>query len=260
LINVPIFVNGRVWGVFEVDDVKARRFDKDDENFMASLAHLLGSAIARKRAEEADQGHVESRAANAQKNEVLIRELHHRVKNNFQLIISLLLLQQRRITDKSAREVIGRVAEKVTSIAMAHEQLSASGASTAVRMVPYLTSLIARIAPARPEILVEHEFEELSLSLDRAVLAGLIVNEAFTNAEKHGFRERQAGAIRVMFKREVQDLRLTISDNGAGMQTPRDGAKGLILMDKLVEQLSGRIEIESAAGKGLTIQVTFPEV
>jgi len=244
----------------EVDETEVRDFDKDEENFLSVLAHLVGAAIARHRAQARTQQSAQEDAARAQKTELRLQELHHRIKNNFQLVVSVLLFHQRRLADPDARDALRRVAEKVISIGMAHDQLNVGSTPRAVEMAAYLKALVARVAPANPAITIEVEIDEIQLSLDRAVVVGLIVNEAIANADKHAFREKQTGTIRVVLRSNAGEIEVMVADTGDGIQTGRAGAQGLVLLTRLAEQISGKIAVESAPGAGCAVRVTFPQI
>ena len=136
--------------------------------------------------------------------------------------------------------------DQVQAIALAHDQLSLREGTSNVEFGAYLRSLCANIAPHETRVMVEVEANSAAMPLDRAVPAGLIVNELVTNAFKYAFDENQDGLIRVAFTTSAQtgEARITVEDNGKGMGAPRKGGLGLALIQALAQQLAGRVDRE----------------
>jgi two-component sensor histidine kinase/putative methionine-R-sulfoxide reductase with GAF domain len=259
LLNVPIMMDGRTWGVLEIDSNQPRQFDDDDVCFLMATANLLGASLLRheteRKATEAAAEHAEARS----RAEILLGELQHRAKNNLQTIISFLSLQRRRTEHTETREKLGRVMDRVHAIALAHDQLALGANAGQVDLGDYLRALCANIDPQREGITVEvHVTEGLLLSLDRAVPAGLIVNELVTNSLKHAFGEN-GGAIRVTFSTDPNraEAYLAVEDNGRGMQKALSGGMGLVLISAFAKQLSGRVDREEV-DQGTCTRIRFP--
>ncbi len=191
--------------------------------------------------------------------ETLVRELQHRMKNNLQTIISFLSLQRRQADTSTGRQGFARVMERVHAIALAHDQLSLKEGMSHVEFGDYLRSLCANIDPHKGNVALEVEARAATVPLDRAVPAGLIVNELVTNAFKYAFEEGQEGLIRVVFALDPEsgEASLTVEDNGKGMGPPREGGLGLTLIDAFTQQLAGRVE-RDLVEKGTRTRVWFP--
>jgi two-component system, sensor kinase len=133
--------------------------------------------------------------------EVLLKEIHHRVKNNLQLISSLINMQMRRLQDVSSKEALEECQNRVLAIALIHEMLYQSKDYARVPFSDYARSLAANIFQAigvSPENLkLNIDFESISLAVDKAIPCGLILNELITNALKHAFPNERRGTIRV---------------------------------------------------------------
>jgi two-component sensor histidine kinase len=267
VLNVPVRVDGRVWGVLEVDAETPRHFDEADVGFLTTLANMLGMALQRI---EAEQSLMDSLAQSAQaeaRSEVLLKELQHRVKNNFQVIISFLSLQRRHV-DPESRSRFTSVMDRVHAIALAHDQLTFDNNAGQVEFRDYLRALCANIDPHLEGIAIEVESAPVTLPIDRAVPAGLIVNELVTNSIKYAFDET-GGVIRVDFRvdSDLGEACLTVEDNGRGMSRApsrardpagaREGGLGMTLVDAFVTQLEGRLE-PVAVEKGTCTRVWFP--
>jgi two-component sensor histidine kinase len=225
-------------------------------------SYLIGLEQERLRAEHrhADE---QIRAALREK-EVLLKEVHHRVKNNLQVISSLLYLQANSIHDGPAREVLRESRERVNSIALVHEQLYRSTNFSAIDFGEHLRELAANVAysygATRRGIELDMKVMEVALQLDVAIPASLIFNELLSNAFKHAFPRSRTGRVEVTLLRAgPDDLILRVRDDGVGMPEGLDWKHpttlGLKIVRNLTEQIHGKIEVESGAGS--TFQISF---
>jgi two-component sensor histidine kinase/putative methionine-R-sulfoxide reductase with GAF domain len=257
LINVPIMIEGRTWGVLEADSERRQDFDQWDVDFLSTLANMLGSALARQTAE---QRAIETAAQNKRDqahSEIMLRELQHRVKNNLQIIVSLLALKVGQTTDASVREKLDSVIGRVQAIALAHDLLSTSRETNSIDFGDYLRALCADLAPDE-NITIEVHAAHAPIPLDKAVPAGLIVNELITNALKYAFGNA-GGIIRVTFDTvtNASEACISVADDGIGIKLPPEKGFGLTLMEGLARQLSGRIEYVEVE-RGSRIRLCFP--
>jgi len=206
-------------------------------------------------------------ASSVREKEMLIKEIHHRVKNNFQVITSMLSLQGERIRNREVLDEFGAASERIRAMALVHEQLYYSEDLSRIDFGTYLHVLTYEIAsyyrdPARTiEIVIE--CDSVYLSIDKAVPCGLIVNELITNAAKHAFPAGSCADCKIAVSfREREDgmLELGIADNGSGLperySVHEAKSFGLTLVTGLVQQLDGKLEVESGAGTSYSI--TFP--
>ncbi|HVY59807.1 MAG TPA: histidine kinase dimerization/phosphoacceptor domain -containing protein [Xanthobacteraceae bacterium] len=260
VLNVPIMIDSRTWGVLEVDTEERHRFDDWDVAFLTTLANMVGLTLARHAADErtieADARGTREKAHAA----IAVQELQHRVKNNLQLIIAFLTIKRREAQAPETQEKLGSVIARVQAIALAHDQLSVGGGPSTVDFREYLHALCANIDPRRPEIKIEVSAEPAKLPLDRAVPAGLVVNECVTNSIKYAFGE-EGGTIRVTFapKPNVGEACLSIEDDGKGMPSAPTPGLGLKLVEGFARQLGGRVEYERLE-KGFRTFLRFPAV
>jgi two-component sensor histidine kinase len=259
LLNVPVMSNGQDWGVLEVDAEEPRTFDEGDVGFLTTYANLIGTALARDEAEQKALRTAQERTQADAVWETLVRELQHRMKNNLQTIISFLSLQRRQADTRTGRQGFASVMERVHAIALAHDQLSLKEGMSHVEFGDYLRSLCANIDPHQGNVTLEVEARAATMPLDRAVPAGLIVNELVTNAFKYAFEEGKEGLIRVVFAMDPEsgEASITVEDNGKGMGPPREGGLGLTLIDAFTQQLAGRVE-RDLVEKGTRTRVWFP--
>jgi two-component sensor histidine kinase/putative methionine-R-sulfoxide reductase with GAF domain len=258
VLNVPIFVAGKHWGVLEVDTVEKTVFEEFEIHSLSVFADIIGISLAQRSAQTDTEQAATDVASSRKQTELLLRELQHRMKNNLQVIVSFLALQRRQSSSEEARERIASVMDRVLAIGLAHDQLSFKDSASTVSMQDYLKALCANIDPRRPKISIEVEVDAAGIPLDRAVPIGLIVNELVTNSVKYAFDE-EGGVVNVVFRvnETIGEAELSVSDNGRGMGPPREGAFGLRLVDSLVGQLGGR-RTTPEVPKGTSAVMSFP--
>jgi two-component sensor histidine kinase len=197
--------------------------------------------------------------------EVLVREIHHRVKNNLQLVMSLLNLHARRIRDPRAEAAFADARSRINALATLHRRLYESENLQQVEVRWFLEDLCVELrrgglAGNRAIDLSVHAPDEV-IGPEIAVPLGLLVTEAITNAYKHAFQGRGDGRIEVVVERESDThLTVTVLDNGSGFDpsAPHDSAGGLgrPLIDAFVRQLHGELSIQTE--HGTTLRVRFP--
>jgi len=202
--------------------------------------------------------------ASLQEKNVLLKEIHHRVKNNLQIISSLLNLQSRYIKDKETLDVFKESQDRIKSMAIIHEKLYQSKDLSEIDFVEYLRDLTSSIYSSygvnigmiKLEINADND---IFLDINNAIPCGLMINELITNAIKHAFPNGQSGEIQIDFHRDNDEYSLTVQDNGVGL--PEDlnlensESLGMQLIYSLVTQLDGRIEVSSV--NGARFDITF---
>ncbi len=259
-LDVPLTVDGAPWGVLEADSVAPRRFDADDIRFLATLADTLGLALhaRRDRQDGAREAAASARALLDQK--TLMVELQHRSRNDFQLVMSLLMLHKRQQTDPLARSGLVHVMDRVAAIGMAHDQLCGEHARGMVELSDYLTALCGSLNQRREAITVATDLVGAAMPHERAIPLGLIVNELVTNALKHAFPDDRPGTVTVSFRTTPDgEGVLRVRDDGAGMGPPRPGSLGTELVRRLVQQCGGQLHHEALA-PGTAVTIRFPLV
>lgn len=197
--------------------------------------------------------------------EVLLKEIHHRVKNNMQVITSLLNLQARTIGDSHALSVFQDSQNRVKSMALIHETLYQSKDLSRINFAEYLKKLVAHVSRSyhlRPEaVKINVKVDDVLLSIDTAVPCGLIINELASNALKYAFPSPRAGEINITFHRTDGRYVLCVSDTGVGLPKDFDPevskSLGMKLVHMLTSQLSG--EIACRNGVGTSFEIKFPE-
>lgn len=213
---------------------------------------------------ERKQAEVDLRESLREK-EALLREVHHRVKNNLQVVTSLLRLETGRSQEPVVRIVLKDMQSRIQAMALLHETLYRSGNFAQVDLGMYLKQLTTqtfRALNARPgAIELDIDLASIQVGVDQAIPCGLLLNELISNCLKHGFPGNRAGRIRVELPAldGSSQTCLRVSDNGVGLpadfESKRGRSLGLQLVSDLARQLQGRLEI--GAGPGAAFSVTF---
>jgi PAS domain S-box-containing protein len=230
---------------------------RDPEGGVAGVVGVATDITERQRAAE------ELRISLREK-EVLLKEIHHRVKNNMQVIHSLLSLQAQHTRDPHALEVLTDSQNRVRSMALVHEKLYQSRSLAQIDFGDYAHKLATdllrtyRIAPQA--IVLEVQIDPVDMSIETAIPCGLIINELMANSLKHAFAGKPTGTIRLELRARGPRLVLSVGDNGKGFPKDFDLHKtqslGLQLVNTLVQQLEGKLTIEHDGGT--TIRIAFP--
>lgn len=208
--------------------------------------------------------------ASLQEKEVLLKEVHHRVKNNLQIISSLLDLQSLQLQDPTVREAFRTSQNRVKSIALIHEKLYQSENLARVNLADYIhtlaTFLLETYSINPNSITLQLKVDDIFLELDKAIPCGLIINELVTNALKHGFTGRTKGTIWVEAQAvrsespqaKVTQFTLSVGNDGIKLQEPPNFTQkkslGFQLVDVLVKQLKGQLEFDQSRGTEFKMQ------
>lgn len=256
-LNAPVVVDGIVWGVLEVDSATARHFSQDDVAFLSALANILGLAIQGKLREKQAEETVTRALRNTERQKVLMRELAHRDKNDFQMVISILLMQMSKQEDPQAVRGFKHCIDRVSAISMAHDQLAMRPDQPTIDVATYLEALCGNLRHRGKDIGIETQLESAELAHERAVSLGLITNELVTNALKYAYPAGK-GTVRVEFTTDQDSGHgcLVVADDGIGMGAPRPGSSGLTLVAALAQQVGGSLEQEPVE-RGAKFRICF---
>ncbi len=223
--------------------------------------HILATitdVTQRKRAQERLE-------ASLQEKESLLREVHHRVKNNLQVVSSLLDMHAHTVSDPNVLDAFSDVSERVRSIALIHERLYQSENLASVDLAAYARSLLETLwhAHGTEKVRLTLALQELTMPVGPAVPLGLILNELATNALQHAFRDREVGEVRVGLEYDpaTGGVCLSVRDDGAGLPPTLDWREpptlGLRLVHMLARQLRGTVELGEGEGAGTEFRVRF---
>ena len=271
-LAVPILTGTRVDGVFYVSNPASHPFTDRDEELLVRLAAHAAMAIQNAQLYwQAQEELTQRRQAEAQltaslrEKEVLLKEVHHRVKNNMQIVSSLLELQSDVIDDAALLAQFRDSQDRIRSMALIHETLYQSPDLARLDLAPYIHTLSAQLVQSYnvdpQRITIRIQVEPIVLDIDQAIPCGLILNELLSNAFKYAFPQNHTGEVHVeLHTNTAQQAALVVRDNGIGFPDEIDfrhtESLGLQLVAMLTEQFQGTIALERA--DGTTFTLTFP--
>lgn len=241
------------------------RVVRDDEGQPLFLQGIAYDVTESKRAEEAIRASAEQVQASLREKEVLLEEIHHRVKNNLQVVSSFLRLQSAHVQDPAALEMFTESRNRIQSMALVHEKLYQSADLSRVDFAEYvrsLSSLLVSSYRARAAaVTLRTKVDNVMLGIDVAVPLGLVINELVSNCLKHAFPSGRTGEVRVELRpAEAGGNLLIVADDGVGFPADTDFRKtdtlGMQLVCALTEQLGGSIEL--VADGGTEFRIRFP--
>ncbi|MDG6250784.1 PAS domain S-box protein [Methanocalculus sp.] len=197
--------------------------------------------------------------------ETLLREIHHRVKNNLQVVISLLNLQSLTYDDSRIKEVFRESENRITSMALVHEHLYKSEKLSRITIESFMRRLIKEIVQSYrddDQIRVTCTIDDLNLDVDTAIYCGFIVNELISNSLKHAFKGREEGNIAISIKQNQNKcIILSVKDDGIGMPYDFDPdtaqSLGIVLLRTFTRQIQGRYSLSTLKGEGTQWQIRF---
>lgn len=229
----------------------------DDDG--APLFRLLAVAEANRR----DSKELSELAQRIRDKDTLLRELQHRVTNNLQMITALIRLEGRNKPSEASEDPFTRLAGRVNSLAVLYRLLCEETHGAGVDLGAYLSQIAAAVmqAHAVEGVRLDLKADSWPVSINVAMPTGLVVNELLTNALKHAFVGREGGTITLHSLVEGEGCRVTVADDGIGLEQgvdwPQKGKLAALIVRSLEENAQAKIERTSAPGKGLTVTMQF---
>lgn len=228
---------------------------------MAALALLVGIIFFQYRKQRSKNKLINKQSAELQ---VLNKEIHHRVKNNLQVISSMLDLQSQTLNDPNATAIIREGIQRVQSMAFIHQNLYQGNAVNAVNMDEYIRMLSNHLFQTynirTDKIRLHTQIADLKLHTDTAIPLGMILNELISNALKYAFRNREHGDIWVTMKKQGAELMLSVKDNGTGLPEGFDPGKvssfGYEIIKAFAQKLKARMNISNSNGTDVQLFIT----
>jgi len=272
LSTVPDSRGRPKYSIFVIEDISARKKAEEELELLnagleervlkrtAELARtndsLIAEIVQRTQAEE-------KLTRSLHEKEVLIKEIHHRVKNNLQIIISLLFLQAKKTSDPGSADALIDSQTRVKSMALVHENLYQSGDLAAIDFEGYIRNLVKNLMVSYGiedgRILTRFDAKDLPVTINVAIPLGLIMNELVSNSLKYAFAAGQQGEITISGHEHEGRLVIRVKDNGCGIPADLDWrhteSLGLNLVQMLTRQLRGTVEMSRANGTEFTLSI-----
>jgi two-component sensor histidine kinase len=255
LLNVPLQIEGAAWGVLEADSTERRDFSVDTQNFLMTAGWIIASGIRRGQVSQAHADAAVQVVEGNRRHQLLLEEMQHRVKNNFQTILAMIAIQGGRLDADGAQSALRNIADGIMAMSLAHNQLAASQHGETVHLPTYLRALAANIQQPLESITIEVKADEIQAPIETAVPLGLIVNELVTNSVKHAYGEGGGGIFVELWTGPGKgEARLAVFDHGRGADGAKTGGVGLKLVEALARQIRANISRrDSEIGTGYTI-------
>lgn len=254
LLAVPIIARDKLYGHISFDSVNSERnWTADEVTLLKIFSEIVSNSILRNRSEEEIKSLLREK-------EILLKETHHRIKNNMNTVKGLLLLQAYKQEEQSNRSILEDAASRMQSMSILYEKLYQTKDYDQIETEAYFTELIEEIFeifPQSKDISKKVEIENFKLPSKIISNLGIIINECITNSLKHAFQKISDPMIRVSLKNNAGFIELTISDNGIGFseKSQCDDRLGLQVIRMIVNQLKGNLRI--IHDKGTAVEIDF---
>jgi two-component sensor histidine kinase len=196
--------------------------------------------------------------------QVLMKEIHHRVKNNLQVISSLLDLQSMTISDNQASEAVKEGKNRVQSMALIHQNLYSEGNIKGIKTKEYINNLLQSLCDSynitNDKVIINAQIDDLNLDVDTMIPLGLVLNELVSNALKYAFKDGRKGELSIVLREEARHLLLKVSDNGTGYPegiNVREGKSfGMKMIRAFAQKLKAKLEVYNNNGAVVEMQIT----
>jgi two-component sensor histidine kinase len=242
-INVILQGDGIAFGVLEVDSRSEGEFSEHDISFLQGAANILGMAIERQRYERNLKTALEHQ-------QVLVKEINHRVKNSLQLVSSMLNLRASAQDNPAVSQILSDASARVGAISRAHDRLYRGSDVARIELQAYLSDICRDLTDATPECPIAFEATgPITMATDRAIRLALLVSELVMNAAKHACGEDGRGQVNVQLSRkDAATARVTVSDEGVGLPAnftlERPSGFGTRMIKVLAEQMAADVIVE----------------
>ncbi len=275
-ISIPIYTKIKLYGFMTLIESQVNRdFDLSEIQLLQTLAHLVGSVIENKRLYDEITHEINERSLaekqllqSLHEKDNLLKEVHHRVKNNLQVISSLLRLQLSTVNDPRMNALIQDSQSRIQSMALVHELLYQSDNLSTINLGEYLEflshSLMATYQVNSSNVGIHADCANLDVNIETAITCGLLLNELVSNALKHAFRSKLNGNIYVSLSpSDNQHTMFVVADDGIGIETndktdQNRSSLGLKLIDSFVTQLNAKMKVEVDSGTRYEIRIPNP--
>jgi len=276
VVVAPLIWHQDTVGVLSLGSGTPNFFTAEHIEITQEVGHSLAVAIQQDRLQQERQQHLEQLKISLQEKEVLLKEIHHRVKNNMQVISSLLYLQGQYVSTPETRTAFQESRDRIQSMALVHEQLYQTGNLAAIDFQTYLNTLLVHISGTyrsqSSQAKINLQAHSVDIDISTAITLGLIVNELVANAFKYAFPDNRVGQINIELTMMRPDTyQLIVCDDGVGfppeiaarldnegLPSLFAGSLGMKLVDTLVQQLEGNINVHANNGVRYEILIPLP--
>jgi len=269
ILYIPLLIKGQLIGFIEIwDSLNKREFTPEETGLCTDISRSAAVALENARLyEQANEEIIERKKAeqvikeSLYEKEILLKEIHHRVKNNLQIISSMLNLQSDQSENQSISEFVTASRSHINSMAIIHEMLYQSENLAQIKFDDYVQQLGRHFRDTaymlKKPVMFNIHVEEVYLSIDTTIQCGLILNELVSNALKYAFPNDENGVIQIEFHRDQHGNTLSVQDNGIGLSDNIDFSHtdtlGLQLVAALTGQLQGEISVDRSGGTKFSI-------
>ncbi|MDZ7689683.1 MAG: histidine kinase dimerization/phosphoacceptor domain -containing protein [Balneolaceae bacterium] len=260
ILCVPLVTKeNKIIGVLQaINRRRSKGFTPHDIPVFQALASHVTNAIERSRK-------MEELHSQLKEKEVMLTEIHHRIKNNLAAISALIEIELPDVNDERSKEVLKTTYTRIQSMTKVHDLLCEKGLFNEVELGMYLRQLIEKIEDTMNDlpskVNIKLKAENIHISADKALLCGLVLNELLVNIFKHGYQDRNEGTIVASLAKKADTIKLRISDDGVGLPEDfnvRGGSTiGMWIIDVMLKKLDGEIEYKSTK-EGSRFLITFP--
>jgi len=262
LICIPLKTDQAAFGSLNICSIKANGFQENEMLLLEDLASDISCGIHSFQIQEERDRALQTIRSSLREKEAMLREIHHRVRNNFQVVISLLRMQARATGDQAFRAMAIDCEQRIMALAFIHEDLYTSHDLGSIHCQSYFKRISKQLLRAyyQNNVDIHIDAHDMSLSINEAIPCGQIFHELISNALKYAFPNARKGIVRMSMAQTAGNIEWTIEDDGVGLPAGFDfhthGRMGLELVTLLTEQLGGSIELVRNGGTRWTI--SFP--
>ncbi len=260
MMDLPIRMEGKLVGVMCYEYTQGTRdWDDNEVQFALAMNQVVSLALETRRRRKIQIDLIRA----LEEKDLLLKEMHHRIKNNLSILISLLRMQSRESDNKEVEQHLTEAQNRIFSMVKIHEQLYQTGNYLKVNLALYLEQLIQEFessVESENQVKFTRNLGKIEVQTSTAINLGLIAIEILNNAIKHAFIEKNpSDEIKIDLVKSVNNITLTIADNGQGFDNSEDHKSqsiGMSIVEDLVQQIDGKLKIESNY-KGTSVSIAL---